>query len=183
MVHPAAMIRREVLAAVGGYQEVEWAEDYDLWLRLLDAGTGSVRCRRFLFDWYDSSTRLTRTHGRYSQDNFLRAKAHYLARIPARAGRGSRDLRRRPDRQADRAAAHRRRCPACSAFYEVNPRRIGKTIAGVPVLDQAELDRSCEACPCWERSASPVPAIWCAASRRDRLHRRRGLLLRRLAFS
>jgi GT2 family glycosyltransferase len=39
LFHPAATIRRELVRQVGGYRAVlESAEDYDLWLRLLDAG-------------------------------------------------------------------------------------------------------------------------------------------------
>lgn len=142
VVHPAAMLRRDVLGAVGGYQEVGWAEDYDLWLRLLEAGHRVGKVPEILFDWYDSATRLTRTHGRYSQEKFLRAKAHYLARMPAvQAGGieicGAGPIGKRIGRLLIGEGAR------VSAFYEVNPRRIGQTIAGVPVLDQAELDRSC----------------------------------------
>jgi glycosyltransferase involved in cell wall biosynthesis len=37
--HPAVLMRREPLESVGGYRpELEPAEDYDLWLRILDAG-------------------------------------------------------------------------------------------------------------------------------------------------
>ena len=83
VVHPASMVRREALMEIGGYREVDWAEDYDVWLRFLDAGHRIGMVPEVLFDWYDSDSRLTRTHGRYSQENFLRAKAHYLAKLPA----------------------------------------------------------------------------------------------------
>lgn len=37
LAHPAVMFRREAVAAIGGYRRVlQPAEDYDLWLRLLD---------------------------------------------------------------------------------------------------------------------------------------------------
>jgi glycosyltransferase involved in cell wall biosynthesis len=39
LFHPAAMIRRRVLVAIGGYRKEYWpAEDLDLWLRLGEAG-------------------------------------------------------------------------------------------------------------------------------------------------
>ena len=144
VVHPAAMLRRDALAAVGGYQEVDWAEDYDLWLRLLGAGHRVGKVPVILFDWYDSDARLTRTHARYSQENFLRAKAHYLARMPAvKAGGveicGAGPIGKRLARLLIGEGAGVR------AFYEVNPRRIGETIAGIPVRDQAELIPSGEA--------------------------------------
>jgi glycosyltransferase involved in cell wall biosynthesis len=37
MVHPAVLIRRDVMRALGGYRAVvEYAEDYDLWLRIAE---------------------------------------------------------------------------------------------------------------------------------------------------
>ncbi|MGI9243539.1 MAG: glycosyltransferase family 2 protein [Verrucomicrobiales bacterium] len=138
VVHPAAMMRRQALESVGGYREVEWAEDYDLWLRFLEAGHRIGKVPELLFDWYDSDSRLTRTHQRYTQDQFLRAKAHYLARIPAvRTGGveicGAGPIGKRIGRLLIGEGVR------VGAFYEVNPRRIGETIAGVPVLDQVEL--------------------------------------------
>jgi GT2 family glycosyltransferase len=39
LIHPAAMIRRVVFEQLGGYRSrYETTEDYDLWLRMLDAG-------------------------------------------------------------------------------------------------------------------------------------------------
>ena len=38
LVHPSIMMRRAVLEAAGGYRMLPTAEDYDLWLRLLQAG-------------------------------------------------------------------------------------------------------------------------------------------------
>ena len=134
VVHPAAMVRKTALLSVGGYQEVEWAEDYDLWLRFLNAGCQIGMVPEILFDWYDSDTRLTRTDGRYSQENFLRAKAHYLAKLGDRfeiCGAGP--IGKRIGRfLLDEGVA-------VNAFYEVNPRRIGENIAGVSVLEQAAM--------------------------------------------
>jgi len=140
VVHPASMMRRKALLAVGGYQEVPWAEDYDLWLRFLHAGYRIGRVPEILFDWYDSDTRLARTHERYSQDNFLRAKARYLAKLPAVHAGGVAICGAGPigKRLARLLIAERLEV---RAFYEVNPRRIGATIAGVPVLDQVAMRR------------------------------------------
>lgn len=142
VVHPASMVRREALLAVGGYRDVKWAEDYDLWLRFFAAGRRIGRVPEVLFDWYDSDTRLTRMHERYSQENFLRAKAHYLAKLPlVKAGAGveicgAGPIGKRAGRYLIAEGVNVR------AFYEVNPRRIGEAIAGVPVLDQAVMRRA-----------------------------------------
>ena len=136
VVHPAAMIRREVLLEVGAYRDVEWAEDYDLWLRVLAAGHRIGMVPEVLFEWFDSDARLTRSNERYSHENFLRAKAHYLAKLGGCfeiCGAGPIGKRMGRFLQAEGAEVR--------AFYEVNPRRIGEAIAGVPVLDQAVMKK------------------------------------------
>ncbi len=139
IANPTAMIRREAMQRMGGYGEVEWAEDYDLWLRMLRAGEKIGKVERVLLDWYDSSTRVTRTSNRYSQDNFLQAKAFYLAREPAVrengvsiAGAGR--IGKKTARWLQ-ASGIRVRC-----FFEVNERRIGEKIGGIPVLDGSCMD-------------------------------------------
>jgi len=134
VVHPASMVRRSALLDAGGYQEVAWAEDYDLWLRFLETEHRIGMVPEVLFDWYDSDTRLTRASERYSQENFLRAKAHYLAKLGSRfeiCGAGPIGKRIARILQSEGAEV--------SAFYEVNPRRIGESIAGVPVRDQSKM--------------------------------------------
>ena len=42
-VHPSVMFRKEAIVGVGGYRDMGWAEDYDLWLRL--AGAGVTFCK------------------------------------------------------------------------------------------------------------------------------------------
>lgn len=78
IAHPALMIRREVLTAVG-YRDRGWPEDYDLILRLLAAGlrVGSVP-RRLLY-WRDRPTRLSRVGAAYSIERFTACKAAFLA--------------------------------------------------------------------------------------------------------
>src|SRR5690606_31897792 len=38
LCHPSTLLRRSALDAIGGYRDVSWAEDVDLWLRLDAAG-------------------------------------------------------------------------------------------------------------------------------------------------
>ncbi len=40
-LHPSVLISRSALERVGGYREVKYAEDYDLWLRLAEADEAS----------------------------------------------------------------------------------------------------------------------------------------------
>ena len=48
--HPAFMVRREALEAVGGYRDVHYAEDFDLFARLLKAGFRGYNIQEPLVD-------------------------------------------------------------------------------------------------------------------------------------
>lgn len=82
--HPSVMFRRASVLAAGGYQDHGWAEDYDLWLRMFLAGQRFAKVPEMLVEWREHPQRLTRADSRYSLENFLRAKAHYLALGPLR---------------------------------------------------------------------------------------------------
>lgn len=138
IANPTAMIRREVMKAAGGYKEVEWAEDYDLWLRMLQSGVKIGKVERVLLDWYDSETRVTRTSQRYSQDNFLKAKAFYLSQEPlveecgvsvAGAGRIGKKLARWLKEFGVKV----------HCFFEVNERQVGNKIGGILVKSDTEM--------------------------------------------
>lgn len=80
MPNPGVMFRREVYERLGGYQDPVWAEDYDAWLRADCEGIRMGKPQGILVRWRDHGKRLTHVDNRYSQRNFMRAKAHYLAR-------------------------------------------------------------------------------------------------------
>jgi glycosyltransferase involved in cell wall biosynthesis len=132
IVHPTLLARREVLAA-HGWRACDWPEDYDLVLRLLEAGHRlSVVPRRLLL-WRDHPDRLTRTHADYRLERITACKAHYLARGLLAAhdryvlwgyGDTGRTLRR--------ALALLGKEP--SHIVELHPGRLGQTIHGAPVV-------------------------------------------------
>ena len=141
--NPSAMIRSEVFAELGGYRVVDWAEDYDFWLRLLDTGREIGKVPEILLDWYDSELRLTRNDDHYSQRRFLEAKAHFLARVSAvRQGGvsicGAGPIGKRLARLLSKEGV------SVAAFYEVSERRIGNVIAGIPVKPSVNLPRAGE---------------------------------------
>jgi len=135
LVHPSVMFRR---IAVTGYEEHHWAEDYDLWLRLYLQQAVFYKIPEVLLEWRESPTRLTRTDGRYSLENFLRAKAHYLAHGPL-ADRsavivwGAGMIGRRLSKYLLRQGL------PLAAFVDIDPRKIGRTRHGRPVLAPADL--------------------------------------------
>ncbi len=84
LVHPSATFRREALEAVGGWQDHGWAEDWDLFLRLIEHGFELAKVPEVLLWWRDSPERLTRTGAVYRAEQMVRLRAHYLARGPLR---------------------------------------------------------------------------------------------------
>ena len=78
LIHPSVMMRKEALLSVKGYQENKWAEDYDLWLRMMINGSKFAKVNEVLFQWRDLPSRLTKTDERYSKRNFIKAKAYYM---------------------------------------------------------------------------------------------------------
>ncbi|BCU77173.1 glycosyltransferase [Luteolibacter sp. LG18] len=138
IVQPSAMIRRSTFEDIGGYQDPIWAEDHDLWLRLLESGVRFGKVAEPLLQWRDSWTRLTRTHPRYGDDARSRMRARYLSRLPgvgehgivvAGAGPIGKLLARH---LLDEGVTLR-------GFFDVHPRRIGERIHGAEVADNTRL--------------------------------------------
>ena len=44
LAHPTAVVRRSILESMGGYRDMGWPEDYDLWLRLWSRALGFRKC-------------------------------------------------------------------------------------------------------------------------------------------
>jgi len=84
LVHPSMTFRRSAALAVGGFREVHWAEDWDLQLRLLEAGYELCKVPQVLLWWRDSPQRLTRTGAVYARARMIELRAHHLARGPLR---------------------------------------------------------------------------------------------------
>lgn len=79
VAHPSVMFRRELLARHGGYRSGEFPEDYELWLRWLEASVKFGKVEAELLTWNDPPQRLSRTDARYSVDAFYQLKCRYLA--------------------------------------------------------------------------------------------------------
>jgi glycosyltransferase involved in cell wall biosynthesis len=147
--HPSIMIRRAWLERMGGYMDYGWPEDYDLWLRMHLAGARFVKLPMVLLEWRDHSHSLTRTDSRYSLENFLRLKAHYLKAGPL-SGResifiwGAGMTGRRLSKHLIREGV------PVKAFFDIDPRKIGKTRRGLPIFSFEALPET------WKRADRPV---------------------------
>jgi hypothetical protein len=72
------MMRKELFDSLGGYSTEPLPEDYELWLRWMQAGVLISKLPETLLTWRDRTDRLSRNHGNYSEDAFFRTKVKYL---------------------------------------------------------------------------------------------------------
>jgi len=133
--HPSVMIRRSALDAVGGYRDVGWPEDYDLWMRLAFAGHRFEKLEDVLLDWRDSPRRSSRVEPAYAAERFSDLKEHYLRehvldRSRALAIWGAGPIGK------DWARRLRPRF-----LIELDPKKVGQRIHGAEVIGSAELMR------------------------------------------
>ncbi|HEY43398.1 MAG TPA: glycosyltransferase [Anaerolineae bacterium] len=167
LVHPSVIIRRTWLERVGGYQDLGWPEDYDLWLRMYVAGARFAKVPQVLLYWREHKARLTRTDDRYSDENLLRAKAHYLLQGPLKDRNavivwGAGRMGRRISKLLLQDEA------PLVAFVDIDPTKIGRTRRGLPIIPPDKL------VGWWRRSDHPI-VLAAVASRgarsliRDRL--------------
>ena len=138
LANPSVMMRKSWLEKIGAYQEHGWPEDYDLWLRMYQAGAVFGKVSQVLLYWRDHPERITRTDRRYSVENFLRAKAHYLSIGPL-SGRdaviiwGAGMMGRRLGKQLQM-----KNTPLV-AFVDIDPKKIGRKRRGLPILSPDQL--------------------------------------------
>jgi glycosyltransferase involved in cell wall biosynthesis len=124
--HPTLMARWEVLE----YRRCDWPEDYDLVLRLWARGERFRNVDALVLRWRDHAARLSRTAPRYSLEAFVRCKVAHLRATLLRgfdsviiwgAGPVGKSFARELGQQV-------------VAFVDVDPRKIGKHVYGVPVV-------------------------------------------------
>jgi glycosyltransferase involved in cell wall biosynthesis len=131
--HPSVMLRREAVLELGGYAEGPFPEDYELWLRMHQAGMAMARVPDVLLRWRERPDRTSRTDARYQRERFDELRARFLAgdaRLKQQrplvywgAGRAT--------RQRARHLIERGFAPA--AWIDIDPRKIGQVVWGAPV--------------------------------------------------
>ena len=80
IVNPTILGRREYFEL--GFRDNGMPEDYDLMLRAAARGMNFGKVAETLFDWTDSSERLTRTHENFSDAAFMRCRREHLLAGP-----------------------------------------------------------------------------------------------------
>lgn len=146
--HPSVMFRRELVERFGGYRAGAFPEDYELWLRWLDAGVRMAKVPRVLLRWNDPPARLSRTDPRYAPEAFFALKARWIAREAPRVAGGRAMWVWGAGRPTRKRAAHlETNGLAIAGYIDVDPRKVSGALGGrgVPVRGVAELPSPAEA--------------------------------------
>lgn len=134
--HPTFLMRRAAFEQVGGYQDRGWAEDYDLCMRLFAAGLRFGKVPERLLAWWDAPGRLSMVDRRYSPAAFRALKRHYLFETYLGGG-GS--FYQWGAGEVGKAWLREWEGRKPVAVVDINPRKVGRTIHGAPVIAPEEL--------------------------------------------
>lgn len=158
IAHPTLLIRHSVLCAVGGYRDLGWPEDYDLVLRVWAAGHRMAKVREVLLHWRERAGRVSRADPRYAPEAFRRLKVHFLRStlLDGRDGAvvwGAGPVGKRFARECLSQGVRLR------GFVDLDPRKIGQSVYGVPVIAPSEIERC--------RGALALAAVGSAGAREE----------------
>ncbi len=138
IAHPTFFMRRDAYETIGGYHDRGWPEDYDLCMRCWLAGVRFAKIDEVLLEWHDRPNRLSMADSAYCPEQFRALKRHYLelSHFAALSGRrfyqwGAGEV----GKVWLREWGHR----MPEAVVDINPRKIGRRIHEVPVVDTEEL--------------------------------------------
>jgi len=138
LVHPSVMMRTAAVLRLGGWRDVDWPEDWDLFSRAFELRMRIRRLPRVLYHWRQHDRQATRVDPRYAEARFRAARAHFLARRLRERGVGQRRalwvLGAGPvGKRLARALASQGVQPA--GFGDVDARKIGGQVGRVlPVV-------------------------------------------------
>jgi glycosyltransferase involved in cell wall biosynthesis len=140
LCHPSIMLRRALFDDVGGYRDFDGPEDYELFLRASAGGWSLAKLPEVLLHWRHAPGRATFGDARYALDKFRSTKAPYLSAVVASthdkrlvmwgAGPTGKRLARALASYGVRFAL----------FIDIDPRKVGSTVQGVPIARSDALD-------------------------------------------
>jgi glycosyltransferase involved in cell wall biosynthesis len=140
LCHPSVMFPRAAFVRVGGYREFHGPEDYDLFLRLVEAGYALAKLPQVLLHWRHRAQRATFADGRYALPCFRATKAPYLARALSAAHKarlivwGAGPTGRRMMRELEPFGLR------ADAFVDIDPDKLGRVARGVSIVPATALD-------------------------------------------
>jgi glycosyltransferase involved in cell wall biosynthesis len=147
IIAPTLMIRAGTLReTLGGWLDNDGPEDWDLILRLHEAGGRIARVPETLHHWRQHADQATRTDSRYDADHLLATRARYLARYLTReAARHRRSIWLLGAGPVGKALAESLTGEGAEieGFAEIDPRKIGNIVQRAgrkwPVISMDEL--------------------------------------------
>lgn len=80
LAHPSVLFRKELINQYGLYSQEPIPEDYELWLRWLEAGVNMAKIPQSVLIWQDSPKRLSRTGKHCEPEAFDHVRYAYLAK-------------------------------------------------------------------------------------------------------
>ncbi len=154
VVHPTVLMRREAFERWGGYRQGPFAEDYELWLRAMASGAQLAKIAAPGLMWNRRTATLTASSSRYSPVAMLQLRARYLAQeLGRRGGRfvvwGAGESGRRLLRELEAHGS------VPESVYDIDPRKIGRTVRGHRVLSADQLGSSRP----WRSGVTVVTAV------------------------
>jgi glycosyl transferase family 2 len=141
LVHPASTLRRAALERLGGWRDGPFPEDYDLWLRAVEAGGALGNVAEPLLLWRESPGRATRKDPRYALLRHVALKCAHLRRTVL-AGKSEVALWGAGDTGKVFADALREEGVRPALFLEVDAKKVGRTVRGAPVYGYEEAARA-----------------------------------------
>ena len=142
LAHSSVIFRKSLIQKFGGYQDGEFPEDFELWLRWMSHGIKMEKLPHTLLKWRDHPERTSRTDSRYQPVRFNEIKAKYVklwiekeAHLNKRkivcwgAGKIARKLSKLLIKNEIRI----------SAFIDLDPKKIGRSNTEIPILSIDQL--------------------------------------------
>lgn len=134
--NPSVLFRTELMTQHGGARHGDFPEDYEMWLRWMDAGVQFAKVPEVLFTWNDLPSRITRNDERYSGEAFERAKTQYLLNFIEANNDGQRPLficgSGRVTRKKSELLQHSNM--VIGGFLEIDASKAGRAYNGIPVV-------------------------------------------------
>ncbi len=141
--HPSVMFRKDRTISAGGYRNMGWPEDYELWLRLYAGGAKFGKVAGTLLRWRDTPGRLSRCHSMYSDAAFRMTKLHYLLQTHLSERRrvtlwGAGRTGRWWCRELHIAGVD------VARFIDVDAHKIGRAVGDIPIVSPFNIYRGME---------------------------------------
>ncbi len=138
VAHPTFMVRTPAIVDVGGYRDEGVPEDYDLVLRLWEAGARFAKAPGAPHVWRDHGQRSSRRNPRYRIEAFRALKTAVLMRSHLR-GKGPCVVWGAGPTGKAFARLLRAEGVGPLTFVELDPRKVGQRIHASPVIGPDEL--------------------------------------------